>query len=325
MPAYNVEKYIEEAIDSILNQTFKDFEYIIINDGSTDHTKEIIKKYDDPRIVLLENEKNSGIVITLNKGLDASKGEYIARMDADDISLPERLAIQVEYLDKHPEIGVLGTGIRIFGDNIAPYNRVFTTNPEQLKPELIFNSCIAHPTVMLRKAVLDSENFRYDKRFSGAEDYVLWWDLSKKAKIATVPDILHYYRIHRNQITQNKSEQYQRMMYELMETRLHDMKVVTSEGEKQVFFAYCMGKSKEYSVKDFFAFLDVLSKILKVNKQTHMFQKKSLHCVIEQAAFSALNNSELNKEERKKEYKRAVSKGIFTPLIKLKAIYYHTL
>ena len=165
MPAYNAEKYIGEAIESILNQTFKDFEFIIINDGSVDHTKEIIQKYNDSRIVLLENDKNRGIVLSLNKGLDAATGEYIARMDADDIALMNRLERQAEYLDEHKDIGVLGTGICIFGEKIKEQKRVFTTNSEQLKAELIFNPCIAHPTVMIRKSVLQKYNFAFQKRF----------------------------------------------------------------------------------------------------------------------------------------------------------------
>lgn len=322
MPAYNAGKYIREAIESVLDQTFTDFEFIIINDGSTDCTKDIIMEYDDPRIVILENEKNSGVVVTLNKGLDAAKGEYIARMDADDIAVPKRLTIQTEYMDKHPEIGVLGTGIRVFGVDIEPYDRVFTTNPNQLKSELIFSSCVAHPTVMIRKAVLDSEHFRYDKNYAGAEDYVLWWGISQKAKIATVPNILHYYRIHRNQITQDKSEKYEKMMYELMECRLHDMQVAVSENEKQALFTYCMGKFQEYNVRSFQVFLNALSQILLANKQTHMFQNKSMHHVFELSVIFALNNSDLSKEERKKEYKKAVSMGIFTPLMRLKVAYH---
>lgn len=109
MPAFNAEKYIREAVDSILNQTFTDFEFIIINDGSTDHTKEIILEYDDPRIVLLENEKNSGIVVTLNKGIQFARGEYIARMDSDDISLCNRIERQVLFLDSHAHIGLIGS------------------------------------------------------------------------------------------------------------------------------------------------------------------------------------------------------------------------
>ena len=106
MPAYNAAKYIKEAIDSILAQTYRDFEFIIVNDGSTDNTKEIILSYSDPRIVYIENEQNSGICVTLNKGLDAAKGRYIVRMDSDDIALPQRLEVQVRYMDANPVVGV---------------------------------------------------------------------------------------------------------------------------------------------------------------------------------------------------------------------------
>ena len=190
MPAYNAEKYINETIDSILNQSYKDFEFIIINDGSTDRTKEIILSYSDERIVYLENEKNSGIVVTLNKGLEKASGEYIARMDSDDISLVNRLEKQVEFMDKNLDVGVLGTGICVFGDSINDQERVFTTNSEQLKAELIFNSCIAHPTVMIRSSILKNNNLNYSEEFAGAEDYHLWWRIAKVSKIATLPDIL---------------------------------------------------------------------------------------------------------------------------------------
>ena len=126
MPAYNAEKYIGEAIESILNQTFRNFEFIIINDGSVDRTKEIIQEYDDPRIVLLENDKNSGIVVTLNKGVDAATGEYIARMDADDIALSNRIEQQVMFLNTHRNIGVVGSALQIFGEEIDTQNRFFS-------------------------------------------------------------------------------------------------------------------------------------------------------------------------------------------------------
>ena len=150
MPAYNAEQYICEAIESILNQTYKDFEFIIINDGSTDRTKEIIKSYNDPRIVYLENEKNSGIVVTLNKGLDFATGEYIARMDADDVASPKRFEKQVAYMGKNKGIGVLGTGIIIFGEGMAEKSYSFSSNARQAKADLFFNSSLAHPTVMIR-------------------------------------------------------------------------------------------------------------------------------------------------------------------------------
>ena len=116
MPAYNAENYIREAIDSILAQTFRDFEFLIIDDGSTDHTVEIIRSYSDSRIRLYQNERNMGVAATLNRGLDLARGEYIARMDADDISLPERFAKQAAYMDAHPDVAVCGSNIILFSE-----------------------------------------------------------------------------------------------------------------------------------------------------------------------------------------------------------------
>lgn len=144
--------------------------------------------------VLLENDKNRGIVLSLNKGLDAATGKYIARMDADDIALKNRFERQVEYLDEHKDIGVLGTGICTFGEKIKEQKRVFTTNAEQLKAELLFNSCIAHPTVMIRKSVLQKYNLKYNTEFAGAEDYCLWWNIAKVSKIATLLYNQEYFR-----------------------------------------------------------------------------------------------------------------------------------
>ena len=186
MPAYNAEKYIGQAIESILNQTYSNFEFIIINDGSNDKTKEVILSYKDDRIIYLENERNSGIVVTLNKGLEKANGEYIARMDADDIAEPNRFEKQIKYLDKNIEIDVLGSGICTFGENIKSKKRLFTTNADQLKAELIFSSCIAHPTVMIRKNILEKYNLKYDLNFAGAEDYCLWWEIAKVSKIADI-------------------------------------------------------------------------------------------------------------------------------------------
>ena len=115
MPVYNGEKYLKEAIESILNQTFKDFEFLIINDGSTDNSVKIIQSFNDLRIRLIHNESNIGLIKTLNKGLKLSNGKYIARMDCDDVSLPKRLSVQINFMEKHPEIGVCGSWVKIIG------------------------------------------------------------------------------------------------------------------------------------------------------------------------------------------------------------------
>lgn len=322
MPAYNAEKYIGEAIESILNQTFKDFEFIIINDGSVDHTKEIIQKYNDSRIVLLENDKNRGIVLSLNKGLDAATGEYIARMDADDIALMNRLERQAEYLDEHKDIGVLGTGICIFGEKIKEQKRVFTTNSEQLKAELIFNPCIAHPTVMIRKSVLQKYNLKYNTEFAGAEDYYLWWNIAKVSKIATLPDILLDYRIHESQITKKKDIQYYNMMDNLMEIRFKDIGYIGTKEEKEMFMKYCLGEYQSYSEDGLKIFVDCLDHIRKFNEKNTYFNQKKLVKIFELAIIYALNNSVLKKDVRKSIYQYAVKAGMFTWCTRIKVKYH---
>lgn len=204
MPVYNVQDHVSEAVDSILNQTFKDFEFIIIDDASTDSTFEIINSYKDERIVLLKNETNIGLAASLNKGIKIAKGEYIARMDGDDISMPKRLEKQVDYLDKHPEVGVLGTYIKLFG-SVSTINKYFLKDIE-CKLQLLFGVPFAHPTVVFRKVIFTSSNLYYDESLHQyGEDYDLWFKLSKFTNFANLPSILLKYRTY--PITKKKIEE----------------------------------------------------------------------------------------------------------------------
>ena len=133
MPVYNGEKYLKESIESILKQTFRDFEFLIINDTSTDESEKIIRSFKDSRIKLIKNEKNIGLTKSLNKGLDLAKGEYMARMDADDISLPKRLEIQVAFMDKNPKIGVIGAWAKVIGESNKKYIKTYS-NFEKIEP-----------------------------------------------------------------------------------------------------------------------------------------------------------------------------------------------
>lgn len=199
MPAYNSEKYISEAIESILNQTFTDFEFIILNDGSTDNTQKIVKEYakKDKRIKFIDNKKNKGLVSVLNQGIDLAQGEYIARMDSDDISLPTRFEKQIEYMDKHPECGILGTWYKVFGKKEEEVK-----HPLNIKILDLMDSCyIGHPTVFIRKSVLDKYNFKYNKEYNCCEDYELWSCLVFVTEIHNLPEILLKYRWHGNNIS----------------------------------------------------------------------------------------------------------------------------
>jgi len=202
MPVYNDERYVCKAIESILNQTFTDFKFIIIDDGSTDNTPRILSEYArcDPRIKLIRNKDNRGIVYSLNRGLSLTRSEYIARMDANDISLPERLAKQVAYLDQHPEVGVLGTNIAYIDtrgnllNNGRPKDR-HELSPNFIRWMLMWRCPIYHPTVMIRRSILKQTGFGYDPTFRHVEDRDLWTRLAEHTIIASLPEVLVYYRI----------------------------------------------------------------------------------------------------------------------------------
>lgn len=207
MPVYNGQKYLKESIESILNQTYKNFEFLIINDGSTDKSKEIIEEYKkkDKRIKYVENEKNLGLIATLNKGLVLAQGKYLARMDCDDISLPKRLEKQVRFMEKNPEVGVCGTWIKFFGQ--AP--SVVVKNPSlhnEIRCKLLFTNPIAHPTVMLRKEFFDKFKLKYEN-FKAAEDFELWQRCGALFKLHNLPETLLNYRISETSITQTNKDQ----------------------------------------------------------------------------------------------------------------------
>lgn len=195
MPVYNAEKYLRGAIESILDQTFADFEFLIIDDGSTDKSLNIINSYNDPRIKLIRNTKNLGIIKTLNRGLSLAKGVYIARMDADDISTQDRLEKQVNFMDDHLEIGVCGSWVKIFTHfKFLGYVIKLPTNPEDIKLDLRRRNVIQHPSVILRKSLFDEFGLRYLNNFRHAEDYDLWVRASKLFPLANLPEVLLYYR-----------------------------------------------------------------------------------------------------------------------------------
>jgi len=200
MSVYNGEQYLKYAIDSILNQVFKDFEFIIVNDSSTDETETIIKSYKDSRIIYLKNEKNNGQTESLNRGIRISKGVYVARMDQDDISLPERLSTQVEFMEQNHNVAVVGT----WHQEIDSKNRLirkcrFPTKPS-VKVRLLFSrlvgwACISHPTVMVRAKMLSDIGY-YDPRYHNCQDHDLWIRVSRRYLIENIPQILLSYRIH---------------------------------------------------------------------------------------------------------------------------------
>lgn len=199
MPIYNGEKYLKESIDSILGQTYENFELLLINDASNDASENIILSYLDSRIVYIKNEQNLGLIKTLNKGLDLAKGEFIARMDQDDISLPTRFEKQIDIFHKNPEIGVCGTWFTSFGEGIQEKTLQHPVDSEAIKINLLGRSSLGHPTVMLRKSAMG--NLRYDENYQSAEDYEFWISLSRVTRLYNIPESLLKYRVHQTNIS----------------------------------------------------------------------------------------------------------------------------
>ena len=202
LAVYNCAKYLKESIDSILNQTFAEFELILINDGSTDLTDTIITQYTDKRIVYVKNETNLGLIDSLNKGILLSRGKYIARMDADDITLPDRLKVQCHFMDTHPEIGICGSSVDAFWVSTGKYQRIdYATTDLSIRAFTFFQSPFCHPTVMIRKEVLNQYFLNYSKDYYLAEDYALWVAMLAHTKAANIPQVLLHYRKHEDSET----------------------------------------------------------------------------------------------------------------------------
>lgn len=207
MPVYNGGVYLRDAMESILNQEFSNFEFLIIDDGSTDDSIDIVRSYKDSRILLICNTSNLGISEAVNRGIENAHGLYIARMDCDDISLPERLKVQVTFMQENPQIDVCGGFIKTLGEKheqIWPYE----AKSDEIKCMLLFRSALANPSVVMRKSIFLDTEIRYNRSFRYAQDYDLWVRLAQKTSFANIPDVLLYYRLHSCQVsTQHNKEQ----------------------------------------------------------------------------------------------------------------------
>jgi glycosyltransferase involved in cell wall biosynthesis len=195
MSVFNGERYLRESIDSILSQSFSDFEFLIINDGSSDASRSIILAYDDPRIRLIENEENIGLTQSLNRGLALARGEFIARQDADDISLPARLAKQVAFLDANPHVLLVGSWYQEVDANGTLQQRArVPTDEVELRWALLFFCPFIHSAVMMRKDPVLNEIGYYSDEYEYAQDHELWLRIARRKSLTNLKAYLVKYR-----------------------------------------------------------------------------------------------------------------------------------
>lgn len=211
MPVHNCEQYIQSAIDSILNQSFSDFEFIIIDDGSTDNTSKILaKNRDDIRIRIFSQPKKLGIPKTLNNAISLCRGLYIARQDADDLSHPNRLSFQVDFMDKYQDMALVGTWAETM-DMLGNKESLLKLpcNFIEIHKKLLVQNCFIHGSVLIRHNLLKEVGI-YDEKMELAQDYDLWLRMSEKFKLSNIPKYLYCYRIHFSSVS-NKMKNLQRI------------------------------------------------------------------------------------------------------------------
>ncbi len=290
MPVYNAEKYLKQAIESILNQTFTDFEFLIINDCSTDNSLKIIRQMHDVdnRIRLVNNEKNLKLTSSLNKGIDLAKGKYIARMDADDISMPQRLEKQYEFMERYHEIGICGTWVQSFGleNAIAKYE----TKDIYIKLKMLHESHFCHPSVIIRTKILKQHNLYYNPNYLYSEDYEFWCRALKYTKFANIPEILLKYRKSKNSISATEYEMQKQNFNKVKAILFKDLGIDVTNDELDLYrnIAYHQYKNEKPFVVQA---KNLLQRMLKANESQNIFQKNVFNNYIANMWFNICTNS----------------------------------
>lgn len=291
MPVFNGEKYLAEAIESILNQTFTDFEFIIINDGSTDSTEKIILSYNDSRISYYKNKINLQLIETLNKGIKLSKGKYIARMDADDISYAKRFEKQLSFMEANKDVDICGTWIKIIGSE----NEIWRppVNHDEIVAGMLFESMIYHPTVMLKRDKLLGSKQLYSKEFRHAEDYEFWIRLSRIGfRFANINEPLLEYRIHNNKIGRVYYEKQKQSTEKVIIKQMIDLGITTTEKELNSHYSL-----RELYYNDNDSLRDIskyMNKLVAYNVKKQIFSERELKKELAERWFVLCYNSTAN-------------------------------
>lgn len=282
MSNYNTpEEYLRASIESILNQTYQNFEFIIVDDCSTDNSLSIIESYTDDRIKVIKNEQNLGITKSLNRGLAVAKGEFVARMDADDISLETRFAKQVEFLKNHPDHIVCGTGVKLIGDwqtnHTNEYICGIIPDKETYQIQLLFSNYpnIVHPTAMFNHNMLLEHNITYNENYPLAQDYRMWISCSEVAECANIPETLLYYRVHNKAISSDKKELQRNIAIQIKQEQLKKLHLFPSLEETEIHNSFFYFR-KDYNLKT----KDWIKTLLIQNRKYKVYNQKKIKNIL---------------------------------------------
>jgi glycosyltransferase involved in cell wall biosynthesis len=279
LPVFNAEKFLKESIESILNQTFKDFELIVINDGSIDNSENIIQSYTDSRIRYIRNETNLGLIKTLNIGIELSEGKYIARMDADDICSLNRFEKQYNFLEQNTDVVLCGSWVKRIDEfgNVKGKIRRIDTN-ELIRANMLFTTPFIHPTVMIRKEVLAGN--LYNTEAKHCEDLELWVRLSQisEYQFYNLPNYLLFYRIHSSNVSvlnvNFQTEKRKQLLLPYIEKLVGN---VTEEELNVHFSSFSINPLSKIEIEKLKKWISVLSE---KNKTYKLYDQKSLEALL---------------------------------------------
>ncbi len=289
MPVFNAGAFVKTSIESVLEQTFGNFELLIIDDGSNDKTEAIVGLFQDERIRFIQNEKNLGVARTLNHGLRLARGKYIARMDADDICYPERLKKQFDFMEENPNIGISGTWVRYFGDQPPVVERC-PAGPNLIKAFMLFGNPLFHPSVIMRKEYLERNNLRYDPCYDRSEDFELWLRASESFDLDNIELPLLRFRCHESSITSVASKVMKKQACELLGRGLDKLNIPVSEQE--MLFHYTVSKGQRLrSVLELCQAEDWLTKLVLKNDKLRIYDRNAFRSAVGIIWFRLCRNS----------------------------------
>lgn len=298
MANYNTDSVmLSQSIISILNQTYKDFEFIIVDDASTDSSFNVLLEFaqKDSRIKLYRNEINSGLAYSMNRAIDYSNGEYIARMDTDDIAIEDRFAIQVAFLDMNQNIDICGSFARNFGANnnfnLTPYYK-----SDYCAIQLLFATCLVHPTVMIRKEFLKKNNLTYNENFRCSQDFDLWTKAVEYGKIEMINKVLLFYRIHSNQISTSKRGLQRKYAVEICTRQIQKLINPITEEELKLHLVICgFEPINESNIGLVAAWI---KKLLTLNLQKKLYNPPVMEEVLNNRIFNLILKSDMSKKKK---------------------------
>lgn len=295
MPTYNTEvPILREAVESILSQTFRDFEFIIIDDGSDNDSTEYLESLEDQRVRLIRNPQNLGITKSLNIGFKEAKGKYIARMDSDDIAVPVRLEKQFAFMERHSSVIACGSNIEFFGAYSAvSHNRIKDMETYRITA-LFVNPGPIHPTAFFNRELLLRYRISYDEKLTYSQDYGLWVEISKYGKVCLLKDVLLRYRVHENQITYHQRNKQVQCAYMVLRKQLQGFLGDVSDEKLELHCRYSTGYYRDAVIND--EMLNWFHRLITANNRLGLYDKRKFRfyvndTVIKRTIYQSFGNN----------------------------------